>query len=119
MGFSPRGVPGADALSAAGESLHENRICCSVLCSHRCRTPRLLFGAGDVDCNSAESYFSLLKRGIHGSFHHDSKTHFPRYCDEFAFRWNYRKVTDGEREESALRSASGDKIAISVVTYCL
>ncbi len=28
-GFSPRGFPGADALSAAGEPLHENRLCCS------------------------------------------------------------------------------------------
>lgn len=38
--------------------------------------------------NTCESFFSLLKRGIYGSFHHVSKEHLPRYCDEFSFRWN-------------------------------
>ena len=46
--------------------------------------------------NSCESFFSLLKRGIYGSFHHVSKEHLHRYCDEFSFRWNHREVTDGE-----------------------
>lgn len=43
-----------------------------------------------VHCNSAESYFALLKRGVHGTFHHVGKQHLQRYCDEFAFRWNHR-----------------------------
>lgn len=38
---------------------------------------------GDVYTNTAESYFALLKRGIHGTFHHVSKKHLGRYCDEF------------------------------------
>ena len=38
--------------------------------------------------NSCESFFSLLKRGMYGAFHHVSKEHLHRYCDEFAFRWN-------------------------------
>ena len=63
-----------------------------------------------VSVNSAESFFALLKRGIHGSFHHVSRQHLQRYCDEFAFRWNYRKVSDGQRTESALRLAPGTRL---------
>jgi len=47
--------------------------------------------------NSAESFFSLLKRGVYGSWHHVSREHLHRYANEFAFRWSHRKVTDGER----------------------
>jgi transposase-like protein len=47
--------------------------------------------------NTAECFFSLLKRGIVGSWHHVSREHLPKYVDEFAFRWNERKSTDGER----------------------
>ncbi len=47
--------------------------------------------------NTAESFFSLLKRGVYGAWHHVSREHLPKYANEFAFRWNNRKVTDGER----------------------
>ncbi len=49
--------------------------------------------------NSAESFFSLLKRGVYGAWHHVSPEHLPKYANEFAFRWTHRKVTDGERME--------------------
>jgi len=52
---------------------------------------------GNVHTNTVEGFFGLLKRGIIGSFHHVSKGHLSRYIDEFAFRYNARKVTDGER----------------------
>ena len=55
--------------------------------------------------NTVESFFSLLKRGINGSFHHVSKQHLQRYCDEFAFRWQNRKLSDGERTIVALKLA--------------
>jgi transposase-like protein len=48
---------------------------------------------GTDHTNTAESFFALLKRGLHGSFHHVSKKHLPRYCDEFSFRWARRKTT--------------------------
>lgn len=47
--------------------------------------------------NFAESYHSLLKRGIIGAFHHVSDKHLPRYLAEFDRRWNTRKDRDGER----------------------
>lgn len=58
--------------------------------------------------NSAESFFSLLKRGVYGSWHHVSREHLHRYANEFAFRWSHRKVTDGERM-AALLPMIGDK----------
>jgi transposase-like protein len=65
---------------------------------------------GDVYTNTAESYFALLKRGVHGTFHHISKKHLPRYCDEFSFRWNSRKVSDGERMVQALLQVDGKRL---------
>ena len=61
--------------------------------------------------NTAESYFALLKRGIHGTFHHVSKKHLLRYCDEFAFRWSNRKTNDGERTVNAIKGAEGKRLA--------
>jgi transposase-like protein len=65
---------------------------------------------GDAYTNNAESYFSLLKRGIVGTFHHISKQHLDKYCNEFSFRWNNRKVTDGERTENALKGFVGKRL---------
>ena len=57
-----------------------------------------------------ESFFALLKRGVHGTFHHVSKTRLHRYCDEFSFRWDQRKVSDGERTVSAIKGAEGKRL---------
>jgi transposase-like protein len=65
---------------------------------------------GDVNTNTAESFFALLKRGVYGTFHHVSKTHLHRYCVEFEFRWNHRGVEDGERMERALKAAEGKRL---------
>jgi transposase-like protein len=65
---------------------------------------------GDVSTNTAESYFALLKRGIHGTYHHVSKRYLHRYCDEFSFRWDNRKVNDGERTVQAIRGAEGKRL---------
>ena len=50
--------------------------------------------------NSAEAFFSLLKRGVYGSWHNVSREHLPKYASEFSFRWNQRKVSDGVRMEN-------------------
>jgi transposase-like protein len=60
--------------------------------------------------NTAESFFALLKRGHYGIFHSLSKQHLFRYCNEFAFRWNNRKVTDGERMVEAIKGAEGKRL---------
>lgn len=68
------------------------------------------YARGNAHVNCAESYFSLLKPGLHGSFHHVSKKHLNRYLDEFSFRWTHRKAKDGERSEAAIRAAEGKRL---------
>ena len=65
---------------------------------------------GGLNTNSAESFFALLKRGIHGTFHHISRKHTHRYCDEFSFRWNGRKLEDIQRRDAAVRGAEGKRL---------
>jgi transposase-like protein len=60
--------------------------------------------------NTAESFFALLKRGHYGVFHQLSKKHLHRYCDEFTFRWNGRKLTDSERRDAAVMGAEGKRL---------
>jgi transposase-like protein len=70
---------------------------------------------GTANTNTAESYFALLKRGITGTFHHISKKHLSRYCNEFSFRWDNRQVTDGERTENAIRGILGKRLMLKEV----
>ena len=42
----------------------------------------------NVSTNSIESVWAVLKRGLHGVYHHTSKKHLGRYVDEFTFRLN-------------------------------
>lgn len=63
------------------------------------------YARGDVNSNTAESFFALIKRGAMGTFHHISKKYLQSYCYEFQFRWNTRKIDDGERTMKALEQA--------------
>jgi transposase-like protein len=60
--------------------------------------------------NFAESYHSLLKRGIVGAFHHVSAKHLPRYLAEFDRRWNTRSDRDGNRTVEVLKTAIGKRL---------
>jgi hypothetical protein len=46
---------------------------------------------GDIYTNTIESAFSLLKRGIIGTWHKVSAKHLPAYLDEMCWRFNNRK----------------------------
>jgi transposase-like protein len=68
---------------------------------------------GDVHTNTAENYFSILKRGINGVYHHVSEAHLPRYLAEFDFRYNNRAangITDAERTLRALKGTEGKRL---------
>lgn len=65
---------------------------------------------GDATTNTIESFFGLVKRGMYGTYHAVSKQHLHRYVDEFAFRWNHRKVEDGARTLAAIRGAEGKRL---------
>jgi transposase-like protein len=49
---------------------------------------------GSVHTQTIESFWSLLKRGIMGSFHHVTREYLPLYVNEFAFRFNGRNDPD-------------------------
>jgi transposase-like protein len=59
---------------------------------------------GDVHTNTVEGYFSILKRGITGTYHHVSQQHLKRYLAEFDFRYSNRAKLgiDDERRAAAL-----------------
>jgi transposase-like protein len=65
---------------------------------------------GDVHTNTAENFFSILKRGIDGVYHHVSEVHLHRYLAEFDFRYNGRGLDDSERTIAALRGAEGKRL---------
>ncbi len=63
-----------------------------------------------VHCNTCESFFSLLKRGVVGAWHSVSREHLPKYVSEFEFRWNTRKQTDGKRMENFVPMIEGKRL---------
>ena len=60
--------------------------------------------------NTAESVHSLLKRGVHGVYHHWSVQHLARYLAEFDFRFNLRKSPDGTRTAEAIKATVGKRL---------
>jgi transposase-like protein len=68
---------------------------------------------GDAYTNTVEGYFSILKRGIYGVYHHVSEAHLKRYLAEFDFRYNERialGINDVERAARALRGVVGKRL---------
>jgi hypothetical protein len=63
-----------------------------------------------IHTNTVEGFFSILKRGIVGTFHHVSRQHLHRYLSEFDFRYNSRETTDGERAELAIQGVNGKRL---------
>ncbi len=63
--------------------------------------------------NTVENYFSILKRGITGTYHHVSPEHLKRYLAEFDFRYNERtalRIEDAERAAKAIKGAEGKRL---------
>lgn len=74
------------------------------------------YADGDITTNTAESSFAILKRGIMGIYHAVSKKHLPRYIGEFDFRWNTRRMNDGDRTVEAIKGASGKRLPYRSIT---
>ncbi len=68
------------------------------------------YARGDVHTNSIEGFFGMLRRGLDGIYHSVSRKHLHRYLGEFEFRHNYRKLSDGERAQLAIRSANHKRL---------
>lgn len=67
---------------------------------------------GNAHVNTAEGFFSLLKRGINGTYHHVGKQHLGQYLSEFDFRYNTRTLTDGQRAIEGIRKAEGKRMML-------
>src|ERR1019366_5559528 len=65
---------------------------------------------GDVYTNSAENYFSIFKRGMKGVYQHCKEKHLHRYLAEFDFRYNTRKMTDGERAVLGVKGGENKRL---------
>lgn len=65
---------------------------------------------GFAHVNTAEARFSLMKRAIFGTHHSVSEAHLARYLAEWDFKWNTRKVKDGERAAIALKGIEGKRL---------
>jgi transposase-like protein len=65
-----------------------------------------------VTTNSIESVWAVMKRGIHGVYHHASEKHLHRYVDEFAFRLNDGDVKRHtmERLDSLMTASVGPRL---------
>jgi len=68
------------------------------------------YARGDVTTNTVEGFFGLLKRGINGTFHHVGPHHLHRYLAEFDFRYNARKIEDGDRTDLAIVAVRGKRL---------
>ena len=61
----------------------------------------------DIHTQSIENYWSLLKRGITGVFHHIGEQHLDQYLQEFEFSFNRRKISDAERFAELMGQTQG------------
>ncbi|MDP1789100.1 MAG: IS1595 family transposase [Methylibium sp.] len=68
--------------------------------------------------NTVEAYFSVLKRGINGTYQRVSEQHLQRYVDEFDFRFSNRKslgVNDKERADRLLMGVVGKRLTYETI----
>ena len=71
---------------------------------------------GKVHTNGLENFWSLLKRGISGTYVSVEPFHLFRYLDEQAYRFNNRKMTDAERFSTAVTGMVGKRLTFDQLT---
>jgi transposase-like protein len=109
--------PGTDLMSDASPShvgLHKDY-------EHQVIDHAVAYVHGTVHTNGLENYWSLLKRGIKGSYVSVEPFHLFRYLDEQAFRFNNRAtkdnpINDGDRFDLALSQIAGKRLTFAEVT---
>ena len=76
------------------------------------------FARGDVSTNSIESVWAVMKRGLHGIYHHVSPKHLARYVNEFTFRLNEGDVKRHtlERLSSLISATVGKRMTYAELT---
>ncbi|PLS84761.1 MAG: DDE transposase [Actinobacteria bacterium] len=74
------------------------------------------YAEGKVHTNGLENFWSLLKRGINGTYVSVEPYHLFRYLDEQAFRFNERGGKDADRFGKALGSVAGRRLTYRQLT---
>ena len=65
---------------------------------------------GMAHTNGIESFWALLKRGYHGTYHHMSEKHLKRYVTEFSGRHNDRKSDTLDQMAAIVRGMNGKRL---------
>ena len=65
---------------------------------------------GMAHTNGVESFWALLKRGYHGTYHHMSVKHLQRYVNEFAGRFGTRDWDTLDQMEEIVRGMVGKRL---------
>ena len=63
-----------------------------------------------IHTNTIEGFFSIFKRGMKGVYQHCAEKNLHRYLAEFDFRYNTRKISDGERAVLAVKGGEGKRL---------
>ena len=71
---------------------------------------------GRVHTNGLENFWSLLKRGINGTYVSIEPFHLFRYLDEQMYRFNNRKMSDSERFNIAVKGIVGKRLTFDELT---
>lgn len=72
---------------------------------------------GNVHTNTMENFWSLLKRGLHGTYVSVEPFHLFRYIDEQAFRYNNRKdMNDADRFVAGMTQITGKRLTYAELT---
>jgi len=71
---------------------------------------------GNVHTNTMENFWSLLKRGLHGTYISVEPFHLFRYLDAQAFRYNNRQLTDAERFAIVVKQIVGRRLTYEQLT---
>ena len=71
---------------------------------------------GNIHTNGIENFWSLLKRGLKGTYVSVEPFHLFRYLDEQAFRYNHRKTDDGHRFAATLGRVTGKRLTYKKLT---
>ena len=75
------------------------------------------YANGNVHTNTMENFWSLLKRGLHGTYISVEPFHLGRYIDEQAFRYNTRKeMNDSERFSAVLGQIANKRLTYRELT---
>jgi transposase-like protein len=84
--------------------------------AHQVINHAVAYVAGAVHTNTLENFWSLLKRGLHGTYVSVEPFHLFRYLDEQAFRYNERHGNDADRFTQAMGQVEGRRLTYKQVS---